>query len=372
MILQRYIAREIHFTLAAVFLLLMVILVSHQLVRYLADAAAGEIPTDLLFTLLGLKMVGFAGLVLPLALFVAVVAGLGRLYRDHEMVVMAACGIGPFQVLWSVTRAALPVTVLLLILSLGVNPWAAEIKTRVLDSAKKRPALSGLQAGRFQEIHQGQAVFFVERIEPDGTLTNIFVHYQRPDATAPGVLAASHGSRELDDATGSQYLVLTEGHRYEGTPGTSEFRLMEYQRHGVLLPISRVEASNRKREAIATAALLTSDSPGDQAEWQWRLALPLSSLLLAMLAVPLSRTTPREGRYGRILGAILLYLIFSNLLAVARNWLERGLTPLSLGLWWVHGLLGLLTLVLLVRQLRYRMPAFAGTTEPTSTRPSEA
>ncbi len=158
MIIDRYIARELTYTLFAVFGILMTVLLSHQVVRYLADAAAGEIPGALILTLLGLKAISFAGLVLPLALFASVIASLGRLYRDTEMVVMAACGIGPWRVLGSVLRTSIGVGLVLAFLSLYLDPWAAEQRSHVMDRARAKPEFSDITPGRFQESARGGSV----------------------------------------------------------------------------------------------------------------------------------------------------------------------------------------------------------------------
>ncbi|CAK0763358.1 lipopolysaccharide export system permease protein [Gammaproteobacteria bacterium] len=347
MVINRYIAREITYTLFAVFGILMVILLSHQFVRYLADAAAGEVPGDMLLVLIGLKAISFTGLVLPLALFLAVIVGLGRLYRDSEMVVMAACGIGPLQVLESVMRTAAVVGIILAILSLYLTPWAAEQKSRVLDQARAKPELSGITSGRFQETTRGETVYFVENLKPEGTLENVFIQYQRSGKIS-GILAAARGYQEVDPRTGNRFLVLVNGHRYEASLDEKEFRAMEYDQHGIAIPPPHVEVGGRKREAISTTQLFASTAREDRAELQWRWSLPLSAVLLAALGVPLSHSTPREGRYGKIFIGILVYVIFSNLLGVARNWMERGIVPVELGLWWVHGLLLILVVVVMV------------------------
>jgi lipopolysaccharide export system permease protein len=205
----------------------------------------------------------------------------------------------------------------------------------------------GLTPGRFQESTRGETVYFVEQMAPDDTLGNVFIQYRRPTGTS-GVLAAAHGHQELDPRTGDRFLVLLDGHRYEQVPGGKEFRVMDYARHGVVIPPPRVEAGGRRREAFPTSMLLFATAREERAELQWRWSLPLSAVLLAALGVPLSHSTPREGRYGRLFAGILVYVIFSNLLGVARNWMERGVTPIDLGLWWVHALLLILVVVMTV------------------------
>lgn len=346
MVIDRYIAREVTYTLLAIFSVLMIILISHQFVRYLADAAAGEIPGDMLLMLLGLRTVGFVGLALPLSLFLAVIIGLGRLYRDSEMIVMAACGIGPLQILKGVMRSALMVGMILVFLSLYFNPWVAEQRSRFMDRIRAKPEIVGISSGRFQESNHGETVYFVEHLDTNGTLENIFIQYHRPGGIS-GILAAAHGYQEVEPNTKNQFLVLVNGHRYENSQNKNEFRTMDYDRYGILIPLPRVEKGRRKRDAIPTAKLWNSSSNEDQAELHWRWALPISAVLLAALGVPLSHVRPREGRYGKLFTGILMYVIFSNLLGVARNWMERGIVPTEFGLWWVHGILILVIVMML-------------------------
>ncbi len=347
MIIDRYIARELTFTLLAVFGILMVVLLSHQSVRYLADAAAGEIPGNMILMLIGLKAISFSGLVLPLALFLAVIASLGRLYRDSEMVVMAACGVGSLRVLGSVTRTAVIVGVVLALLSLYLDPWAAEQRSRVMDRARAKPEMSDVTSGRFQESAQGGAVYFVEHLAPGGNLENVFIQYHHADGNS-GILVAERGRQEPDLQTKDRFLVLYDGRRYENVIDKQEYRITSYQRYGILIPLPHIATGERRREAVASTELFFSTAPGDRAELQWRWSLPLSAVLFAALGVPLSHSTPREGRYGRLFTGILIYVLFSNLLSVARNWMDRGVTPIELGLWWVHGLLLLLIVSMMI------------------------
>ena len=347
MILDRYLARELLYTLFAIFAVLMVILLSHQSVRYLADAAAGAIPGNVILRLIGLKAISFAGLVLPLALFLAVIASLGRLYRDSEMVVMAACGVGPLQVLVSVVRTSVLVGMVLALFSLYLDPWAADQREQVMDRARAKPELSDITPGRFQESVQGNTVYFVEHIAPNGDLSNLFIQYRHANGNG-GILVADRGRQEWDPRTGDRFLILLDGYRYETILDRQEYRTMSYDRHGILIPLPSIETGARRREAIPTEQLFFSTDRHDRAELQWRWSLPLSAVLFAALGVPLSHSTPREGRYGKLFTGILLYVLFSNLLSVARNWMERGILPVEFGLWWVHGLLVLLIIFMMV------------------------
>lgn len=353
MLIDRYIAREINYTLGAIFGVLMIIVVSHQFVRYLADVAAGEIPGEMLLMIIGIKAVSFAGFILPLALFMAVIIGLGRLYRDSEMVVIAACGIGSLRILLGVMRSALFVGIILGFISLYFNPWVADQKSRLLDRVQAKPELTGITSGRFHESNHGEIVYFVERFNSLGSLENIFIQYNRPEGNN-GILAAASGHIQTNPVNNDRFLMLFNGHRYEDAAHDNEFRIMDYDLHGILIPVPAIKTSERKREAIPTLQLFNSVNLEDRAELQWRWSLPLAAILLAALGIPLSRSKPREGRYGKLFTGIMFYVIFSNLLGVARNLMERGIIPVELGLWWVHILLFILIIIMTidVKQIR--------------------
>jgi len=144
--------------------------------------------------------------------------------------------------------------------------------------------------------------------------------------------------------------VLYNGRRYEGVPGEKGFLVVEFDEHGI--PV-RSEAKKEFVPIIAakpTLDLLTSSDPKDRAELQWRISMPLSVLVLALLAVPLSRSSPREGRYARIGVGLLVYIIYTNLQSIARVWVEREIAPPWVGMWWVHALVLALALMLLGRE----------------------
>ncbi|HLW73749.1 MAG TPA: LptF/LptG family permease, partial [Gammaproteobacteria bacterium] len=94
-IVDRYLAKEAALTVGAVTGVLLLILLSNKFAGLLGDAAAGRLPRDTVFTLLGLASIKFFIVVVPVSLFLAIMLTLGRLYRDSEMTTLMACGVGP-------------------------------------------------------------------------------------------------------------------------------------------------------------------------------------------------------------------------------------------------------------------------------------
>lgn len=346
-LMTRHIVAESYRLLAAVSAILVLVYLSNQLARYLAEIAEGRLAGDLLVTLLLLKLASVLVLLLPAAFFLALLLVLGRMYSDSEMVALAACGYGPGQLLRAVGFAALPVAGLAAWLALQVGPATADLADEVLVQARGRALVSAVVPGKFTRVGDG-VVYHVQEIDGEGGMRGIFARLSRPDGEV--VVNAARARFDFDPALGRRDLVLLEGTRYDGTPGRADYRVFEFDRYRIRLPDVRV-GTIRKPDALATAALLGSDSPRHRAELQWRLALPVSVLVLALLAVPISHSQPRQGRYARLLLALLAYIVYVNLLAAGRNMIgAEKLTP-ALGLWWIHGVPLLFAWILLRRQL---------------------
>ncbi|NIP72607.1 MAG: LPS export ABC transporter permease LptF [Gammaproteobacteria bacterium] len=348
-LLDRYFAWQVLQGFLGVTVVLLLIFVSNRLVRYLASAAAGELPGDAIITLIGLKAITYLILLLPLGLYLAVLLALGRMYRDSEMAALAACGVGLGRLYVPVMGIGVPLALAVGWLSLYGVPWTAQAEQRVLERAEQNLEVTGVRAGRFREGNGGSYVIYAEDIAEDQeSMSNVFIRVQLETRQA---LLSAERAELYEAADGERYLMLRDGYRYEGVPGAEAVRMIRFERHGMRLerPASRSRAI--KRSARPTSELWASESAGDAAELQWRLAVPLSVLVLGTLALPVGRSRPRQGRYGRLFVAILLYIGYVNLLAVAQEWTENGVIPPVLGLWWVHGLMLAIAATLLVRYL---------------------
>lgn len=348
-IFDRYLLKEVINGWLAVTVVLWLVLVSNRLVGYLGDAAEGNIPGSLIFNLLALKMVWYLALVVPFALALGVVLGLSRLYRDNEMVVMSACGVGPGRIYWPLLGLSLVVAVFLAWLSLYVSPELQGMSSRLKASAQQQADMTVLGAGRFNDLQGGRITFYAERLSADRSqMENLFIMV-RSDSTEvrpPQLLTAVSARRTLDPDTGDDFLILEDGYRYEGTPGEANYRIMQFSQYGVRVDLPDAAAPGEMREAVPTRRLLASDNSWDVAELQWRLSMPLSVIVLVLLAVPLTRGGPRQGRYGRVVMAVLLFVIYYNLLVTAKVWVGKGAVPPEIGLWWVPVLPVILTLLL--------------------------
>ena len=356
MIIERYLFKEILQTFLAVTGILLVIYISNRFIRFLSKADAGTLAADTVLQLLLLKSASAMVLILPLALYLAIMLALGRLYKDSEMTALAACGIGPARLLKNILIFSVIFSAAVAAVAWHVVPWAEEKSSQLVDQAAATADLKGIAAGSFKEVNDGSLVFYVEGLSKDQSeMNNVFIHSEKDGKQ--GIVSAPIARHRIDARTGDRFVVLMDGYRYEGTPGNADFKILQYKEHAIRVEEKAIVHSQRKLAAMPTAVLLKSDALADKAELQWRMAMPIATILLALLAVPLSRTNPRQGRYAKLFVGILVYVIYSNLLGVGRTWLERGVMPADLGLWWVHGLFLMGAMFFMVQQSGVRWVA---------------
>lgn len=367
-ILDRYLFRETLETWAGVTGVLLLILLASRFAFYLGDAASGRLPGSAVFTLLGLSVVNYLTLIVPLGLFLAVMLAFGRLYRDSEMAALMACGVSVRDLYRPLLRLAGLLAVVLLVLALFVGPWAAEKSFLVRKHAEHEAEVAVFESGRFKSTRDGSAVYYAERVDQKTlALDNVFVQRVErvPVKDAAGVetqamservsvITARSGRQETDPETGTRRLVLRDGRRYTGVPGDPEFSVIEFAEHGVVIDVADPNLVSDDRRLRPTQDLIAEGNAKAFAELNWRIGVPVSALVFALLALPLSRANPREGRFARLFAAILVYIIYSNLLGVFRLWLDRGKLAPEFGLWPVHLLFVALAIALLVRQNGWR------------------
>jgi lipopolysaccharide export system permease protein len=340
-IIDRYVSRELLLTWLAVTLVLMLILMSSTLARLLGKAAEGAMPSDAILPLLGITGLRYFILLLPMSLYLGVLLCFSRLYKDNEMAALGACGVGMRRLYRPLLIIVVPVSVSILWLTLYAMPWVSQQTQLMKSEISNRSEISGLVAGRFNQSRSSNAIMFIERQSDDGrAMNNVFIYQQQQNqqSVETAALATSY-----TDKNGRKFIVFENGQSYQGQPGQSNYRIIQYEKHGIHVPESELAAMPvTRKEALLTADIWRSEVPAHRAEFQWRLSIPIATLLMAVLALPLSYTTPRKGRYSKLALAILLYLIYSNLLGVGQNWVEFEKAPPWLGMWWVHGFAAML------------------------------
>ncbi len=330
----RYVFRETVQAWFAVTLVLLLILVTSQFAEVLGDAAANRLPKDAVLQVMMLSSIQYLTILIPVGLFLSVLLAMGRLYRDSEMYALMACGIGPAKLYRPVLAFAALLAAIAAWLALDAAPWAIREVQRIAQEARERSDLRAMDPGRFVSFGRADAVVYAEAISPDGRLRNVFVQRRR-DAVVEVIVAAEAWQRDTDDPN-VKMLTFSAGRRYEGVPGGLQFRIIDFAEHGIPFSLPGRRPLEFESEARPVAALLGSGDPGEIAELQWRASVPLMALVLAFLAVPLGRSSPRQGRYAGIGAGVLIYVTYANLLGAAKVWLERGQLPPQLGMWWVH------------------------------------
>lgn len=334
MIIRDYIIKEVLRTFVGVFLVIFVIILSTQLLRSLSAVAHGKIALDFLLTLIFLKNLESLTLVIPLTFFLSIVLALSRLYQDSEMVAMSACGIGPGALLKNVLIVVFAFIFLEMGLSLVIGPMANYVMQFTQDSYKSEASLELINAGQFNLADNGKRVLYAESMPESLKLSNVFLHVDNEKSES--VLASNEAQIRHDNEKGVRYVVFKEGNRFDGQPGTRNYRVINFNEYGVLMAGKQLTHFDPDRASLNTTEIWSSAKLIHKLELQWRISQVLMMIILAMLAVPLSKTAPRKGRYDKMALAILLYIVYSNLLVVATNWMRKGVVPESFGFWWVH------------------------------------
>ncbi len=365
MIINKYLNKEILSTLLAVTLVLMLVFLSQQTVRYLGYAASGKIASNILLPLLGFEIPYLLVLLLPLGLYLGLFLVYSRLYADSEMVVLNASGCSSGRLLMAIIPLTLLIALVVMALAFWVNPWLASQKDQLMAKGMtEENILKTLMPGRFHVSADGRRVIYVESVSQHRKqVDNLFIAEEKKPAKAQQsteqpsqvILSAVQGSPLYDPELKQHFVVAADGYRYEGIPGQNEYKIIQFKKYAVHIPEVAIESGRELQEGVPSKRLWDSYSkPGYAAELQWRCSLALSPLILALLIFPLSQVKPRQGRYLMAIPAVLIYTVYINLLFVARHWVELGLIPAYIGMWWVHLLFFVLAFYLLNRRLGWR------------------
>lgn len=351
-IVTGYLAREILKTSSAVFLVLYIILVSNALGRVLADIADGDIPRLALWPVLLGHSVNLLSLLLPIALFFGIVFAFGRMYKDHEIVVMNACGIGYLEFYKSVAIVLLPAFAISAYVSLSLNAQVLRHAQAIIDHGENQHEFQHIKPGQFNQSSSGDLVFFMESISEDRLeLRDIIISQNRDDLRV--LETATTGRQKVDENTGDLFLVVGPGERYEGQPGAVEHRLIRYEQHGILLQNKSESGDDYiHSDQLPLVDLWASDALQRRVEFHWRIAVPVAMLVLALIAVPLAYIAPRKGRFGKVGYALLIYIVYFNLMALTHSQLEINAFSLTLNFWWVHAIFLVIAVALLYQRNR--------------------
>lgn len=337
LIIFRYLSRDLLVTALAVSAILLTIFLSGKFSDYLDDAAQGKLAVDVLFTIIAYRMPNLLELILPLGFYLAVLLAYGRMYIESEMVVLSATGMSQWQLVRMTMVPAVLVAGIVALFSFWLSPLGAQLTQQVLAEQRNRSEFESLQEGRFQAIGQGRIMTYVQQVSNDNKqLEKVFVAQQDGQLTST-IVVAQTGAQTYNTDYGQRYLILNNGYRYQGQPGSNEFTITSFNEWGRYLPPTTSAAEiESEADAKTTAQLMAAEDLESKATLQWRLSMPLMVLIATLFAVPLSKTNPRQGRYLKMLPAILIYIFYLAFLINARSAVTEGDLPDALGLWVVH------------------------------------
>lgn len=327
MIIRRYISLQVLGSTAAVTLVLTVILMSGRVIKYFGMAADGRMDVKLLTAVLVYRLPGFLDLIVPLALFIAVLLTFGRLYLDNEMSVLHASGVSRARI---VGHLALPVALVMALVtftSFYVTPTGNAAAEYLFAQQAQKNTFDLVRPGRFQSF--GTRTLYAGGLSEDKqrlTEVRLFEKKRVTGEDSREVLVAAQSGRTRRDAGGARYLVLEDGVRYEMVPGKPAYRELRFARYELRMPEPVALERLSKLSSYSTPRLLEekAENPLARGEWLWRLSLPLFVPVATLLAFSLSRVNPRQGRYLKLLPAILLYLSYVVAVGAARNAIDKG------------------------------------------------
>jgi lipopolysaccharide export system permease protein len=352
-IFRRSLVRELTLTALGLFLVLLGILFTNLVLRLLARAAGGALAADGIAALLGFNALFYLNILLTVALFLTVLLTLTRWYRDSEMIVWFTAGQSLTAWLKPILLFAAPFLIAILALSLFLSPWAERRKLEFERQLESRDEILLLSPGLFREFPRAKLVVFVESVNAvDGTIRNVFLQSTDP-AKEETTVARIARLQEMEN--GDRFIILEDGRRYEGKPGSLDYRVIEFEKLGRRLEPAEARALPASRRAIPTERLLTSEGALESSELFWRISVPILALLLTLVAIPLAQVNPRMGRSFNLLAAAFLYMVYANGLNIVQSLIAQGKLDFWLGLVAPHALA--VTLVVLL--FRHRM-AIAG------------
>jgi lipopolysaccharide export system permease protein len=352
MIIHRAFYREATKTASAITLVLLVIFVFISLTVLLGRAVSGDTSGDIVLTLLGLQTLRRLDQLLPLSIYLGALLTISRWYRDNEMAALGACGFGLPQLLRPAIKFGVVAALLIGFFAFFLSPFALRMSERAKEQSARRPEVSLIAPGVFTETYNGERILYAEKLEESGTFETMFV--SNIPATHRAVAIAKSGTPINDAATGRRFLSLQNGALYDGTPGQTDYRIVQFDTLLMRMEPKPAAESSVSESAQPTRVLLRSGESGARAEIQWRLARPLSMVILVLFAVVLAYTDARRGRLSNLFVAILVYFIYSNLIGLGDALLRKNKMPAAVGLWWVHGALALFAAYLVWRRASNR------------------
>ena len=352
MIFQRALRRELFSTAGAVFTVLFTITITNVLIRILGQAAGGKIAPADVVAMIGFAVLGYMPILLQVTGFISVLWVLARSYQDSEMVVWFSAGQSLTRWIHPVLVFGMPIVILTAVLSFFVTPWSSRQNAEFKERFERTEDVANIQPGSFHESASVDRIYLVEENPKDPSkLKNVFVNTNQNGKTS--VIVSREGAEETD-AKGDKYLVLSNGRRYDGVPNQAEFEMMEFEHYKIFMTHQEPSLmATQSPESLPTGVLLANLNPFNLSELLWRIALPVMSFTLLLLAIPLSFVNPRGGKSSNLAFALLLWVTYENLVKIVEEMTKQGRLPFMLAWWPVHA--GVLLLIVFLFLWRLKM-----------------
>ena len=334
-IIDRYIFREAIKTWVTATAALLCILLTNQFARILGDVAKDKLPKEAIVELIALTGVQYLTILVPIGLFLSILMTIGRLYANSEMSALLACKIGMGSIYRPILLLTIPLVILAGMVTIYFGPKALLSIEEINNEARQKIDLDSIEPGRFIVDERLGTVIYAEEVTNAGELKNVFFQYLNQSRELE-VIIANRGDQIESNDDMQRYFVLYNGKRYVGQPGSTDYTIMEFEEHGIPYTIPEIIKSEPEVKTMRFSALFEFNDRNKNAEFHWRIGIPISTLILALLAIPMSKSEPRQGQYNKIFIGIVTFIIYFNLLSAGRSWLENGLIDYRFGLWWVH------------------------------------
>ncbi|MBT6392052.1 MAG: LPS export ABC transporter permease LptF [Nitrosomonadales bacterium] len=357
MLFKKSLTRELFYTSLSTILILSGIVIAQRAVIVFRFAAKGSIPNDAIDTVLVFNLLKHMPLLLSLTVFITILITLSRWYKDSEMIVWFSSGLGLYSLIKPIITFCFPIIILIASLSLFISPWAVQKAEEYKSGLKGRDEIATITPGTFKEAKSNNRIFYIEGFGSLGSkVKNIFI--QSLQNGKLGVIVSNEGERVVDKDN-NNYIVLKSGRRYEGMNDSKEFSTTSFDEYGILMEKNtkrnlNIGANAGIIEAIPTLDLIFNQNDSNRrqflAELMWRISLPLSTMLLIFLAIPMSFINNRTGRSFNMIIAIFIFVIYNNFLGVFQSLISVGKIPLWLGFLPIHLLFGFTAFYLLHRR----------------------
>ena len=351
-IIDKYILKEVLSTWFVVMLTLLGVLLTNQFARILGDVAKDKLPKDAVLDLIFFSGIQYLIILIPIGLFLSILVTLGRLYSNSEMSAMMSCRVSFIGIYRPILIISIPLIILSAWVSIDIGPNSLIEMEKINNEARRKIDLSSIEPGRFFVDQALGTAIYAEGIGEAGELKNVFLQYTSIEGEIE-VITAKRGNQIETEDENERYFVLSDGNRYTGIPGTTNYVIMKFEEHGIPYKLPDMTDLTLKTDSLPFHELIQSTDLEKIAELHWRIAIPISTAILVLLAVPMSKSEPRQGQFSKIFFGIFTFVIYYNLLSAGKVWLEQDVINKKFGLWWVHlSMLAILGSVI-IRQNRY-------------------